>query len=307
MVIKLSMLLLMSILLSNCSVKQSDFDKLKSENDSLIQSLSKKDADMSNVRIKNTVTNELASTYTKTIYDVYISYPNNYKNSGKKYPVLVVLDAEVNFGAVSYIAQRLIKDELMPELFIVGIAYQGELEEDAYYSLRSRDFTPTTDKTQEQRHKEKFESGTGEAENFVKFLSLELFPYLTSNYPIKTEGKSIYGHSFGGLFGFHVLLNHPMLFDNYLLLSPSLWWNQRNILKDVKLSSFTGSKQLKLYVGTGALEGNMIDDHLEMVNILKHFKTDSLLMKSEILDQETHRTVFGRGFTNGLRFIYAKD
>ncbi len=299
-------LFLTFILLSTCSVKQADFNKLKSKNDSLAQRLVTKDAKQSTVRIKNSVITELTSVYTKTSYDIYISYPNSYASSGKNYPVLVVLDAEVNFGAVSYIAQRLIKDELIPELFVVGIAYQGDTDEDGYYSLRSRDFTPTSDKTQEQRIKEKFGLGTGGAESFVKFLSLELFPHLVNNYPIKTESKSIYGHSFGGLFGFHLLLNHPTLFDNYVLLSPSLWWDKSNLLRNAKISSAIASKRLKLYVGTGSLEESMIDDHLEMVHILKYFNADSLQMKSEILDQETHRTIFGRGFTNGLRFIYSK-
>jgi uncharacterized protein len=301
---KLFFLLFASILVSNCGVKQSDFDKLKSKNDSLVQQLANEDA---NVKIKNSAVNKLTSKYTGETYDIYISYPDNYKNSGKKYPVLVALDAEVNFGAVSYISQRLTKDELIPELFIVGVAYQGDTDEDTYYSLRSRNFTPTTDKAQEERHKNKFKSGTGGAENFVKFLSLELFPYLTNNYPIKNEDRTIYGHSFGGLFGTHVLINHPTLFDNYLLLSPSLWWNQKATLKDLEQNPSISSKQIKVYIGIGALEDSMVDDHLNMARILKKNNPDNSNIKSEILDYETHRTIFGRGFTNGLRFLYARD
>ena len=56
-------------------------------------------------------------------------------------------------------------------------------------------------------------------------------------------------------------------------------------------------------MGTGSLEHHMVDDHLEMARVLQ--KRNSK-MKSEILDQETHRSIFGRGFTNGLRFLYAK-
>jgi uncharacterized protein len=309
--IKLLSLFFVIILTSNCSNNQPDFIKLRLENDSLVQRLVRKDVELdkykqSNVRIKNSVITELISKFTNDTYDIYISYPNNYEHSGKQYPVLVVLDAEVNFGAIDYISKRLIKDELIPELFIVGIAYKGETDEGIYYSSRSRDFTPTSDSTQEQHHQEHFKLGSGGAENFVKFLSLELLPYLKDKYPIKNEEKSLYGHSFGGLLGFHILLNHPTLFDNYLLLSPSLWWNQTNILKDVKLSASIASKQLKLYVATGALEGNMVDDQINMVNILKRSNPDNVRIKSEILDNETHRSIFGRGFTNGLRFLQKK-
>ncbi len=293
-------------------LNKTEFDNLKSKNDSLIKKLALKEVEIekmheqSNVQIKNSIIKELTSKYTKSAYDIYISYPKNYEKSGKKYPLLVVLDAEVNFGAITYISERLIKDDLIPELFIVGIAYKGETDESTYYSLRSKDFTPTSDIPQQQRNIDHFKYGAGGAENFVNFLSLELFPYLTKNFPIKNEDKSIYGHSFGGLFGFHVLLNHPTLFENYLLLSPSLWWNKRNILRVVKMIPSISSKQLKLYVGTGSLEGNMVDEHLEMVNKLKQLNTENLKIKSEILDNETHRSIFGRGFTNGLRYLYTQ-
>jgi hypothetical protein len=220
--------------------------------------------------------------------------------SGKKYPLLVVLDAEVNFGAVKYIAERLIKDELIPELIIVGIAYKGETDEDTYCAIRGRDLTPTTDQERQYRF------GNGGAENFVKFISDELFPYLNTNFPILQEGKSLYGHSFGGLFGTHVLLNHPKLFDNYLLLSPSLWWNKQAILQNVKLDSSINSKHLKLYFGSGSLERGIAGDQLEMVNTLQKLNSKKVTIKFEILDNETHRTVIGRGFTNALRFVYNK-
>lgn len=160
--------------LASC-VKKSDYDKLKAENDSLANQLTIEHA---HVQIKNTVVHEMNSKFTKGAYDIYVSYPDNYKTSGKKYPVLVVLDAEVNFGAVNYLAQRLKKDELAPELLIVGIAYRGETDENTYYTLRSKDFTPTKDK--DWKH-----ADTGGADDFVKFLSQELFPYLSKIFQSK--------------------------------------------------------------------------------------------------------------------------
>jgi hypothetical protein len=297
---KCLLLLVYLFLVSSC-VKKSKFEKLTSEKNSIQQTLNK---EQENVRIKNSEVKALVSKHTEGKYDIYLSYPDNYKSSGSLYPVLVVLDAEVNFGAVTYIVQRLVKDKLIPEMFVVGIAYKGETNEEDYYSLRSRDFTPSTDKEQEQRHKDTFKFGTGGAENFVKFLSLELFPFLKNNYPIADKDKTIYGHSFGGLFGMHALINQPDLFDNYLLLSPSLWWNQSKILKDFESNPVIASRQLKLYMATGSMEDNMVNDHLEMAGILERVDSNKLKLKSEILENETHRTIFGRGFTNGLRFLY---
>lgn len=289
-------LFLFFIFLLGCNSKQST-DQPKRELDSLAVTPTQKEEP---VQLKNTLVHPMTSAFTKTDYDIYVSYPHNYKNSGKKYPLLVVLDAEVNFGAVTYIVQRLVKDSLIKQLLIVGIAYRGETDEDTYYAIRGRDLTPTADPEKQYR------LGNGGAENFVKFISEELFPYLDKNFPIQNESKSIYGHSFGGLFGTHVLVKHPTLFDNYLILSPSLWWNNKNIMRNVKLDSSMASQPIKVYMATGELEGAMVTDQLKMAADLNRWKSDNLIIKSEILNQETHRTVFGRGFTNALRFVYAK-
>jgi predicted alpha/beta superfamily hydrolase len=290
-------ILLPVIFLFACDNKQSNTNS-KKEGDSLALATSKIEQ---SVQLKNTLVHPLTSAFTNTDYDIYVSFPADYKNSGKKYPLLIVLDAEVNFGAVTYIVQRLVKDNLIPELIVVGIAYRGETDECTYYAIRGRDLTPTADPEKQYR------LGTGGAENFVKFISEELFPYLYKNLPIQHESKALYVHSFGGLFGVYVLLNHPKMFDNYLLLSPSLWWNNKNIMKNVRLDSSIASLQIKLYMATGALEGAMVTDQLQMMSTVNRLNSKNIKIKSEILDQETHRTVIGRGFTNGLRFLYGKE
>lgn len=296
MCFKLYALVLSLILFSACTNKQTNDQH--QETDSLGLTFTQNEGP---VQLKNTFVHPMTSAFTKTDYDIYVSYPYKYKNSGKKYPVLIVLDAEVNFGAVTYIVQRLVKDSLINDLLVVGIAYRGETDEDTYYAIRGRDLTPTADPSKQYR------LGNGGAENFVKFISEELLPYLDKNLPIQNESRSIYGHSFGGLFGTHVLLNHPTMFNNYLLLSPSLWWNNKNIMKNVRLDSSIASLQVKVYMATGALEGAMVTDQLQMTNTLSRLKPKNVSIKSEILDQETHRTIFGRGFTNALRFVYAKN
>ena len=219
--------------------------------------------------------------------------------------MLIVLDAEVNFGAVNYIVQRLVKDKLIPEFFVVGIAYQGEADEHTYYSIRCRDFTPSVDEGFLKAHPD-YTSGAGKAEDFIKFISLEMLPYLASQYPIRKDGRTLYGHSLGGLFGIHALLNHPELFDNYLLLSPSLWWNDQTTLKGARTNATIAAKGIQLYMATGEMEGHMADDQVEIAGLLEHMNTSDFEMKSEILDNETHRTIFGRAFTNGMRFLFEK-
>ena len=253
------------------------------------------------VELNNTEVRELVSSVTGYKYKIYIKFPRFYHESNKKnYPVLYIIDAETNFGGTSYIVQRLIKDKLIPEMLLVGIAYG--VDYDTFYKLRGRDLTPTDDtgfRPGGEHHPQ------GGALDFVNFLKDDLFPFVTTNYKTQNEDRAVYGHSFGGLFGFYAFLNHPSLFNKYLLLSPSLWYDNKVLFNQVKKVK-TIKNNIKLYVASGELEGRIDDHQVEFIELLKPHLPKNVQIKSEILDNETHRTVFGRGFTNGLRFLYSK-
>ncbi len=101
------------------------------------------------------------------------------------------------------------------------------------------------------------------------------------------------------------------MFGRYILLSPSLWWSDKAIFKE--LGPAPGSTSpARLYVATGQHENkkhhggqSMVDQHLEMVRLLQKVESSQLKIQSEILETETHRTIFGPGFTKGLRFVYS--
>ncbi len=261
------------------------------------------------VTIENSIVRRLHSSNNNFDYDIYIAYPPNFSTE-KKYPALYVLDAEVNFGAICYIVQRLIKDGLIPETLVVGIAYPGDFNEDTYYSLRCRDLTPTIDKKFMDNH-ESLTAGSGGAPKFATFLEHELLPFIENNYSASHD-RTLYGHSLGGLFGFYAILNHPELFGKYLLLSPSLWWDNEEIFHNTRAFKINNSP--KIYVATGELENSkdvktnrsMVDQQNEVVKILQQINGPALSLKAEILSKETHRTIFGRGVTNGLRFLCSK-
>ncbi len=257
------------------------------------------------VQLNDTEVREIKSKLNGESYRIYTKFPRGYSVSKKSYPVLYVLDAETNFGGVSYIVQRLIKDRIIPEILVVGVAY--EVDYKTFYALRSRDLAPTSDPSCAKR---KYCGGGAEA--FRNFLEQELFPFVDSNYRAEDDSRALYGHSLGGLFGFFTLLNAPQMFDRYLLLSPSLWWNDKVLIRQAKGAAPT-SRPAKLYVGIGEHESSrhhtgqsMIDHQLEMVRILEGKDPNHFEIRSEVLDDETHRTIFGHAFTKGLRFIYGE-
>ncbi|GAB4043799.1 hypothetical protein GCM10028774_60760 [Spirosoma jeollabukense] len=75
------------------------------------------------------------------------------------------------------------------------------------------------------------ESGGGG--KFLSFLEKELFPYIDSTYPTALY-KLLMGHSLGGLLMIHTLVHHNDLFNAYVAIDASLWWDSHKLLTESK-------------------------------------------------------------------------
>lgn len=299
-------------ILTACQGQNSELEKLKFENQALRDKLTQVEKQITidnevkndtQVTLANTDVQEITSEFNNQNYQIKISYPKSYfKNKEKNYPVLYVIDAETNFGGISYIVQRLIKDKLIPEILVVGIAYNTDYKN--FYRLRSRDLTPVEDKGLRMGNNDI--DPTGGAPKFSDFLEFELFPFVEKEYRIKKEDRAIYGHSYGGLYGSYALLNKPHLFNKYLLLGPSLWYKDKLLVNQASNKNLNFNKPIKLYMASGELDLRINDYQEEFVDLLKEKNISNLNIESEVVENETHRTIFGVGFTNGLRFIYGK-
>ncbi|NUO00506.1 MAG: alpha/beta hydrolase, partial [Saprospiraceae bacterium] len=155
----------------------------------------------------------------KRVVNIYL--PNGYHpDSLKKYPVIYLLDGSVDedfihisglvqFGSFSWI-------NMIPETIVVGIANVD----------RKRDFTYPTNN---QKDKADFPT-TGGSEKFIAFVEQELQPLIEKTYKTGSS-KTIIGQSLGGLLATEILFKNPNLFDRYIIVSPSLWWDDQSLLK----------------------------------------------------------------------------
>ena len=78
------------------------------------------------------------------------------------------------------------------------------------------------------------------------------------------------------------------------------------MVKQASKTKLQFKKNVKLYMGSGEEKFRIDDFQIEFINALKANKISNLNLKSEIIENETHRTIFGVGFTNGLRYVYAE-
>ncbi|MBK8497814.1 MAG: alpha/beta hydrolase [Flavobacteriales bacterium] len=143
--------------------------------------------------------------------NVYL--PDGYSpDSATTYPVIYVLDGSANedFPHIAGLAQYMNMYDLLPKSIVVGIANMD----------RKHDFTHPTRNDSDKV----WVPNSGGSENFIKFIGDELQPFVEKTY--KTNGtRTIIGQSLGGLLATEILLMRQELFDHYILVSPSLWWD----------------------------------------------------------------------------------
>lgn len=160
---------------------------------------------------------------TRRIWIYVPASANNKMYTKQVYPVLYLLDAPAHFHSVTGMVQQLSfvsGNTVIPEMIVVGIQNTD----------RTRDLTPTHNTSSAFGQSPEMLKNSGGADNFLNFIEKELIPYIDTTYPVAPY-KMLVGHSFGGLFTMHTLLNKPGLFNSYVAIDPSLWWDDQALAK----------------------------------------------------------------------------
>lgn len=235
---------------------------------------------------------------------ILIYTPKDSANPEKAYPVIYVLDADNHFAQMVEYSKYLSRQDVyvIPPLIVVGITNTN----------RNRDLTPSHGNVDYSGKRDTTANApyrtSGGNEQFFQFIQKELIPYVNSNY--KTQPYRIFaGHSFGALTTINCLINYPDMFDAYIAVSPSFWWDQKFLLKlaDKKMKAgSTLSKTLFLSDGNeGSSPGSTFHtDVLKFDSLLKKRNIKGLDFKYMTYPMESHMTVPVKSYYDGLRFIY---
>ena len=175
--------------------------------------------------------------------NVYL--PEGYSpDSSKTYPVIYLLDGSmdedfihiaglVQFGSFPWI-------NMLPESIVVGIANTDRKRDFTFPSNNEKDLAklPTS----------------GGSDKFIKFIEKELQPLIEKQYKTAPQ-RTLIGQSLGGLLTTEILFKKPKLFDNYIIVSPSLWWDNQSLLKSEPVTS---DHPTSVYISVGK-EGEMME------------------------------------------------
>ena len=276
------------------------------------------------ITLPNTEMRIITSKENNVVYKLFVSLPEGYNAKGhhsyqESYPVIYLLDPDVEFGMAENIARTMVNYDTIRPFIIVGIGYQNQdlttMNSEEFWEQwtknRARDYIPI----QVKQGKEDFESGdheyhglsqlTGGSSKFKDFIEKELIPHINRTYRTSNE-RALVGHSQAGLFTTWMMLQHPDIFEKYIILSPSLWVEKGEMLK--QSSKLQHSNNITAYFAAGSLEH---DARGSMVNDLKTFydslpKNKGFKSKLEIIEDENHVSMVPIALTKGLKYLFGK-
>lgn len=236
----------------------------------------------------------------KRILNIYL--PEGYnRNESIRYPVVYLLDGSADEDFIHIVGLYQFNNfpwiDRVPKSIIVGIANTD----------RKRDFTYPTSIDAD---KKAFPT-TGGSEKFISFIENELQPYIQRNY--KTNfSKTIIGQSLGGLLATEILLKKPVLFSEYIIISPSIWWDNGSLLRqpsDILSATYTGKISVYIGVGKEGLTPGQTDRVMEVdANLLaekiRSTKSKTVHVDFEYLPTEDHATITHQAVFNALRLLH---
>ncbi len=175
---------------------------------------------------------------------ISVCLPEGYNESEDSYPVAYVLDGGMKFQMMHAASTMEMMDGggLMPQMIIVGMDNTNSV----------RDHFPQPRGTR---------PGSGQADNYIRFIQDELVPWVNANYRANNY-RILIGASNSGMLTVYTLLTNPDLFSAYIAASPSVGWFPDFMTEQVTLA---GKREqfpaISLYMnyGTNDLESIVLN------------------------------------------------
>ncbi|HEX8351121.1 MAG TPA: alpha/beta hydrolase-fold protein [Hymenobacter sp.] len=217
-----------------------------------------------------------------------------------RYPVVYLLDGSADEDFIHVVGLYYYNNfpwiNRVPKSIIVGIANVD----------RKRDLTYATSIVEDQKRY----PTAGHSDKFIGFLEKELQPFIAKKYKTSAS-KTIIGQSLAGLLATEVLFTKPTLFNQYIIISPSLWWDNGSLLRRqpaILQESF--QQKTNIYVGVGkeglgpsAVPHVMIVDVNLLVEQLNSTKSKNVRTYYDYLPEEDHATITHQAIFNALRLL----
>ncbi|MBN1207876.1 MAG: carbohydrate esterase [Myxococcaceae bacterium] len=221
----------------------------------------------------------VGSSFLPRTRDIIIWLPPGYEESPqRRYPVLYMhdgqnlMDAATSFSGewrVDETAQQLVRSGEVEPLIIVGV-----------YNTEDR----FAEYTQVKDTGEYAQLGGGNADAYGRFLVEELKPMIDRTFRTRPQARDtgLAGSSLGGLVTMHLGLKYPGTFRRLGVVSPSVFWANRDIVSRVK--ALKKKQPLRIWVDIGTEESRGSQETVEDTRMLR----DTLLAEGWKLGTDLH-------------------
>ncbi len=212
--------------------------------------------------------------------EINVLLPDDYENGDRRYPVVYMLDGgqAQDFPTYAALVRDAIRAGDMQPVIVVGVASQDRQNE-------------LTERATDRRIIAQWPNH-GQSDRFRRFLTDEVKPWVQGRY--RTNGDDVVlGESAAALFIVETFLEQPALFDRYLAISPSLWWDREALSKraaSLLAAHPPGERQLLLTIGD---EGGQMQAGLDRVIVaLRRTPPNGLNWRYEPRHDLTHSTIY---------------
>ena len=198
-----------------------------------------------------------------------------------------------NHWGLAETTSSLIAAKSIEALIIVGVYNTG--------LRRVSEYTPTRCRRQRKG---------GKASRYAQMLARELKPFIDHEYRTRKAAvhTGVGGSSLGGLVSLTSVLEYPSVFGKAAILSPSVWWDERAILRSV--GAFRGRPQARIWLDIGTQEGDRPEQMLEDARLLrdalaaKGWREGDNLIYREIPGAGHNENAWGARFGDVLQYLY---
>ena len=227
----------------------------------------------------------------RRVINVYLP-PDYAKDPSVRYPVLYMPDGGMkeDFPHVVGSVDVSIKNAVIRPVIVVGIENTD----------RRHDVTPPTRIAEDQKISPR---GVGGSKTFRAFFRDELKPAIAARYRTTAESALI-GESLAGLFTVETFLDEPALFDSYIAVDPSLWWDDEALARSANEKLADQSSPKRLYMATGDHPFMMAGPEI-LTTSLRILSPAGITWTYDKMPDEQHNTIFAIAAVRGIRTVFA--
>ncbi|MBA3890509.1 MAG: alpha/beta hydrolase [Gemmatimonadaceae bacterium] len=233
---------------------------------------------------------------------VMVYLPPGYDAGGvRRYPVLYlhdgqnVFDRATAFGEewqVDESAQALIMSGAISPLIIVAVYNAGAHRVDEYTPTELPD-----------------NGGGGHADDYGRMLVEELKPFIDAGYLTLPSAAStaVGGSSLGGLLSMHLGIRYPTVFGRLAVLSPSIWWDDRIIVRSVE--ALPRKLPTRIWLDVGTREGAAASTNARALRdalVSRGWTVGEDLMYEEVEGGEHNEQSWGARIGRVLQYLFPK-